>query len=299
MALVQFQTFPRLTRGADYANPAYAAAARAAGVKIVYRYARNLTTQEAQDCFAHGQGIIAILERGSQEPLQGHDMGVLRGQECVDQLNAVGYPKGGIVLVACDTNPPDLTACEAYMRAALGVIAWNGFTPGFYGGSRMWWRIRDVVKIKCRAAAASWSPASIVWSPEIRQGVQEPSHRWDWDWNQVPIDAWLPHDVPDPLPPVNFPAGQFGLWPLATNKKILKLGSTGSEVDYLQWVIQLKAGGDCPNTHRMDAHTVKRVKDCQRLFGIVQDGVVGWDRQPNGSVGPHATWPVIDMLAGR
>lgn len=77
----------------------------------------------------------------------------------------------------------------------------------------------------------------------------------------------------------------FGDWP-SQSKSVLKVGSMGGEVMYLQRVIEQKAGGNIAVDGNFGPNTKRRVQDIQRLFGLKEDGVVGVN-----------TWKVIDFLA--
>lgn len=103
--------------------------------------------------------------------------------------------------------------------------------------------------------------------------------------------------TPPPPPPFDPARGAYGLYPLNGNKPTVQLGSTGDTVRYLQGVILNKAGGGITVDGVFGPQTDKRVRDLQRFVKITEDGVAGWDRNPDGTPGPDATWPVVDMLA--
>lgn len=79
----------------------------------------------------------------------------------------------------------------------------------------------------------------------------------------------------------------FGSWPTVV-KPLVKNGSYGAAVGYLQKVISLKAGGNILIDNDFGDQTERRVRDLQRLFGLVEDGVVG-----------SKTWGVVDYLAKK
>ena len=86
--------------------------------------------------------------------------------------------------------------------------------------------------------------------------------RYQWIRRGMPLN-----DTPEPLP-------------------VLRVGSRGDHVRWVQAVIRNKAGGDISVDGIFGPHTEKRVKDLQRFFGLVPDGVVG-----------PKTWGIIDFLA--
>jgi hypothetical protein len=119
----------------------------------------------------------------------------------------------------------------------------------------------------------------------------------DEPWHIQPVeidgfDTWVHNGRKDPVgevwTPPEDPASPYGLWPLATNKPDLRQGMRDGAVGYLQRVIRDKAGGGIAVDNYFGPQTTHRVKDMQRLFGLVVDGVVG-----------HQTWPVVDFLASK
>ena len=126
------------------------------------------------------------------------------------------------------------------------------------------------------------------------------SFGFTWENTEEPWHvAWANGDVvpqavidfehpPPPPPPVGFdPAhGAWGLWPLGLNKPVLRQGSKGDAVRYLQGVILLKAGGRIAVDGDFGPQTQARVLDLQRFFKLTVDGVVG-----------PQTWEVVDHLA--
>lgn len=66
---------------------------------------------------------------------------------------------------------------------------------------------------------------------------------------------------------------------------VLKRGSTGKFVAWVQQTIKTKAGGGISVDGVFGPNTESRVKDIQRMFNLTQDGIVG----PN-------TWKVITFL---
>lgn len=136
----------------------------------------------------------------------------------------------------------------------------------------------------------------------IDQHTDAPSklkgHR-DWHQTACPGDerySWLTTavlggvgpSIPAPVPaPAPVSPTSFGLWPLNKNKPVVKHGSTGDAVRYLQRVIYLKAGGNIVVDGVFGNDTEKRVKNVQSLFKVTADGA--------GVVGAK-TWAVIDYL---
>lgn len=77
------------------------------------------------------------------------------------------------------------------------------------------------------------------------------------------------------------PSHSFGDWPSNTNKPLIKRGSTGPAVRYLQDVLnEISVDGN------FGPATERRVKQTQEFFGLRVDGIVG-----------PTTWKLVDWLA--
>lgn len=76
--------------------------------------------------------------------------------------------------------------------------------------------------------------------------------------------------------------------PPKVHHPVLKLGSTGPAVKDLQRIIRDKAGGGVSVDGVFGPQTKSRVIDLQRLFGLIQDGVVG-----------PKTWAVLEYLDSK
>lgn len=90
------------------------------------------------------------------------------------------------------------------------------------------------------------------------------------------------------MPPFNPNSGQFSLYPLAKNKPVVKRGSHGDAVKYLQGVLKFKTMVGLTVDGDFGPATERRVIDIQRFFKRPVDGVVG-----------PQTWEVVDFLALR
>lgn len=82
------------------------------------------------------------------------------------------------------------------------------------------------------------------------------------------------------------PAGPAPAPPQPQASPELRFGSTGGHVQRLQTIIAQHAGGNMPIDGQFGNHTLLRVQDVQRAFGLVEDGVVG-----------PQTWAVMERLA--
>lgn len=90
------------------------------------------------------------------------------------------------------------------------------------------------------------------------------------------------------FPPFDPQNNHYGLWPLAKNKPVIRIGARGDAVRYLQGVIFNKAGGGVVVDGSFAAQTDRRVKELQKFFGRKADGVVGPE-----------TWQIIDSLTTK
>lgn len=107
-------------------------------------------------------------------------------------------------------------------------------------------------------------------------------------WNDAEFRRRVSLAIHKTPPPTGFnpEKGHYGDWPRRTSKATIRRGSKGNVVKYLQGVILNKAGGNIIVDGSFGPHTEARVKDCQRLLGINQSGVVG-----------KQVWDLIDFLA--
>lgn len=144
-------------------------------------------------------------------------------------------------------------------------------------------------QVKALYGSKAWS---YVLANAGRYGFTWESQKEPWHIRYILGDetpqAVLDYEGPLTLPPFHPERGEFGLYPFVKDMgffDVLRLGSTGDHVRYLQGVLNLKAG-NCPVTGQMDAHTVSRVKDLQRLFRLTVDGIVG-----------PQTWGAVQYLA--
>lgn len=124
------------------------------------------------------------------------------------------------------------------------------------------------------------------------------AHRYGFSWESS--EWWhlryfagdnTPTVVNDWHKPVGAPvfapeAGLWWLWPLATNKPTLGIGSAGDAVRYAQGVLKLKAGHNVLVDGDYGAQTSGAVQALQSYFGLAPSGKVD-----------IATWRLIDSLA--
>lgn len=147
------------------------------------------------------------------------------------------------------------------------------------------------------------------WRPQVKSSSTGMGQTWavylhietdqsNWHNNTpVPNRSGVSTNEPTPPPPpiVFKPArGIWGLYPLNPSKATLRRTDapvTREIADltrYLQGVMRLKAGQPVTIDGDFGPRTDEAVRNVQRFFGLVVDGIVG-----------PKTWGVIDMLAGR
>jgi len=211
MTVIPTTTLPPKTAMCDYSfSRPVLGALRGAGIKAVIRYlsysvnGKNLTADEVTKLHAAGLGILVVWENLKGDPLSGAALGAQHGAEAVRQAQTLGYPAGLPIFCAVDfdtLNSVQTQQVVAYVGAFSYACRSNGYQTGFYGGSRLWSKCQQFVDVKCRAAASSWSPASIVWSPEIRQGNTTVigGGSVDMDWTTISVDVWLPQSTDLPV----------------------------------------------------------------------------------------------------
>jgi Putative peptidoglycan binding domain len=112
--------------------------------------------------------------------------------------------------------------------------------------------------------------------PELRQPLT----------STVPT-APAPSGPIEPFPPFVPAWGLFSVYPIATNKPTLRLGSHGDPVAYLQGVLKVKLGYGVIIDKNFGPQTDKAVRKFQTERGLVVDGIVG-----------KQTWDAIDREAG-
>ena len=88
-----------------------------------------------------------------------------------------------------------------------------------------------------------------------------------------------------PTPAGYNPPTNWGLYPLDPSKPTVRKNSSGQYVTYLQDVIYFYAGGAIARDGQFGSQTEGRVRDIQRLFGLIVDGICG-----------SQTWPYMDYL---
>lgn len=106
-----------------------------------------------------------------------------------------------------------------------------------------------------------------------------------------PLTATVP-TAPAPTGPITpFPPfvpewGLFSLYPIATNKPVLRIGSYGDPVGYLQGVLKVKLGYAVVIDRNFGPQTDGAVRKFQTEHGLYVDGIVG-----------RQTWVAIDKAA--
>lgn len=268
MSTVTTTTLPPKTTMCDYsfARPLLGGL-RGAGIRGVIRYlsysvnGKNITPKEVQDLHAAGLGILLVWENVKTDPLQGAALGHQHGAEAVRQAKALGYPSGLPIFCAVDFDTKN-SAQIAQIVAYVGGFSWetrsNGYQTGWYGGSRLWLPCKDLVDIRCRAAAGAWSPiglyATAIFNPEIRQGNQAVvgGGSIDWDFTTTNVNVWLPHD---------------------TGLPVLKRGSRGPYVTWMQTILA-KLNYRIAVDGKFESQTENFVKWFQASHGLPVTGVV-------------------------
>ena len=292
MTVVSVTTVPTKTILADYSfarpDPAWL---KQLGIKGVIRYLsysthnKNLTVAERDLLHAAGLPILLLWENAGGDPKLGRWHGRDHGAEAVRQAQALGYPKGLALYVACDFDTLDTVEqfrVSEYLAAFSLAVRTAGYLCGLYGGSRIWWQNRGVIDTVIRAAASSWSPPSIVWGPQIRQGVQHSSHTFDYNFTTTTIPMWFPHTVTPPFVPA---FGLFGTWPYHP-KPVLRIGAHGDPVMYLQGVLRKDGDKLLAVDGQYGPRTFASAKLFQKRHHLTVDGIVG-----------PQTWAAVDKVA--
>lgn len=175
---------------------------QAAGVKAVIRYlstsqsGKVVTRAEVDGYHAAGIGVLLLFEATATDAFGGAVAGHHNGATAALQAKKMGYPAGLAIVAACDTDtvdPNKQAAVVAYMTAFREEVNAAGYALGFYGGSRLLWKVRDQVSLSIKANASSWSPANIVVHWDIRQLRTDPTGRYDPNYVIDPITVWLEH----------------------------------------------------------------------------------------------------------
>ena len=173
---------------------------QAANVKAVIRYLSNsqtgktITQAEATKYHTAGIGVLLLFESATTDAFGGAAAGHYNGANAALQAKRLGYPAGLAIVAACDTDTTDPTkqaAVVAYMTAFRQEVNTAGYSLGFYGGSRLLWKVKDQVSLSIKANASAWSPASIVVNWDVRQMRTDPSGRYDPNYVNNPITVWL------------------------------------------------------------------------------------------------------------
>lgn len=134
------------------------------------------------------------------------------------------------------------------------------------------------------------APGTVVGHRDHKATACPGEARYTWIRQGMPLSP-APAQPTNPSsgwPVFNPHLGQWSLMPLNQSKPVLKVGSTGDFVAYLQGVIAHRAGGNISIDGNFGPHTEQRVKEVQNFFKLGADGIVG-----------SKTWGVIDYLASR
>lgn len=165
--------------------------------------------------------------------------------------------------------------CNGMATDLVGDLDWAAAHCGAFG----------LLKATWGGEAWHFQPSEI---PHARPLNQNPALR---TWS---LPGGVPTPVPHPQAPVSFPPfdpahAKFSLWPFATNKPTVRLGSIHESVKYLQSVLRWKANQQEIRDFdgRFGPVTLRAVRNVQAISGLPVTGIVN-----------AATWAVIDRLAG-
>jgi hypothetical protein len=265
---------------------------------------KNLTKAEAAAFYAAGLGVTLVFERNVERPLKGTAGGREDGLLAKLDAKALDYPNTEVILAAVDidatkTNMPLVTQYLSAFRQAC-----SPWPCGVYGDFDV---ITALEKAEPGKWQVYWQPNAAGWSGyyavvnfvrKFFRRTHPKAHVLQKSGISTPHGVIDPNEVLRPfaiyrgpapaIPPFDPSKGQWGLWPLNKNKPRLSIGSRGDAVRYLQGVIALKAGGNIVVDGVFGMQTDMRVRDLQRTFRLVEDGIVG-----------PQTWGVVDFLAVR
>lgn len=220
-------------------------------------------------------GIYGVREVRGGGPLSSHAFGAAFDWRYMnaDQTGLVGRAKmlNEVMPILTDYSKElgiqlivDYVGCRTWnaFRSGDQYNGWKPATPSQYGEGQPWagW-------LHIEVNPTEWSNGASV---AKKLGV-------------IP-----PPDTP-PLPPVNFPMLQFGLTVMVpfTQRPTLKLGSTGSWVQFVQAACK-KDGFGITIDGNFGTQTKLIVQHFQTKHGLLADGVVG-----------PKTWPVLNAVAAR
>lgn len=197
-----------------------------------------------------------------------------------DNAKAFGYDSVYWVLIQnADGSYPAMAAVPGTSNHGWGLaidVCWwkDGRAVGIYGSPAWSWLLANAATY-----GFSWEAQSEPWHIRYVKGSDLPQAVLDFE-NPTPQPEWPPF-VPE--------WGLFGLWPWATGKPTLQVGSKGDAVRYLQGVLKLRAN----QTHIVvdgdfGTQTADAVMKLQAFFGLTVDGIVG-----------PKTWGAVDLLGQK
>jgi hypothetical protein len=152
--------------GLDYAwSKPSISAIKAGGYKFVLRYlswlpnGKVITASEYGSLRAAGLDVALNWEFTADEALNGATTGSTSATEAVRQAQALGYPKGCTIYFAIDFDQTaaQAPACNAYLRAARGVVHAAGYRMGVYGGVNAVGRALDAGVVDDAWQTFAWS----------------------------------------------------------------------------------------------------------------------------------------------
>jgi hypothetical protein len=206
--------------GLDYAGwRPHAAELHMLGVSFVSRYMCRMThinkwifKPEVEMLHANGIGLVLNWEQSGTEWLQGGPAGQQDGFSAAQYALSLGAPPGTILVFSYDTNvPAGSVAAKEYGYAAYSECAKAGFEFGVYGDLDVIRLVRGISSLNWLAGANSWSDSTRPYEPEkqpnydlvhVRQYIAGSANGYDRNVVLKPFKVWLPHEVADPVDPV-------------------------------------------------------------------------------------------------
>lgn len=243
---------------------------------------RTLEELRAWDRFAKlapefQRRLVAIMDAARRA---GTDLGIGEGYRYEAEQQKVflerhrEVPSGG----CCGWNGKRWTLREGMAHAAAPGRSYHeiGLAVDFVGYENGW------LEKNC-AAFGMRTFATLVNNREPWHGqpVEISTSRTQYNAATMALGVWPLPAIPTP------PPSPYGAWP-TTAKPTVRVGSSADVVRYLERVLVEKAGQNLAPDRNFTQATAEAVKNLQRFFGLVVDGVVGGQ-----------TWPVVDWLATR
>lgn len=167
--------------------------------------------------FYHSLGVAVffVLEHGAADWTKGAQEGTRYGAEMALWCEAIGYPRGLAACFAFDTNvaPGDVRALQ-FGNAAADEMNDAGYDFSDYADLDVIRMLAVRSSVNWLAGATEWSDPTKPYQPEtmpgyelvhVRQIISGSTPNYDNNITLRPWQAWLPHEVPDPTPPVETP----------------------------------------------------------------------------------------------